>query len=559
MKKVSIIIFILSIGFQVLKAETINDSLSVFLNNIPKDEQVDTLRKMIVSNLWKNPNLAIKYVKRFKTLEAINDNPKNMVQYNFWMGLLYEMFGDYKTAIEYDFKALEKAKEADLKYLIAASLNNIGILFRMQIEYSEKALYYFHQCLSINKEIGDDRRVFGAYTNLAYTFDQLNQIDSASHYFRLAYKLGEKMDDKRIIALSLANQSMIFLKVGDTASFKKLILKSIEINRKSNYIMNLGANYYTLTRIFIDQGITDSALYYTTKLDKLAIEHDLNNYKVLTLKHFARINQLNGNYKEAYNYIDRYHTINDSINGRETDEKIGRMQTLYEVKLKDKEIVNLKMSEHLWKQKAILFLVLILALIIIAAMIIFVITNKRKKDKVVSMQKQVINEKEKKLIQLELEKSKIKEEELKTKIKTQTRQLTTHALNMLQKNQLMQEMSPLIKEISKESSNEQRKQLKSILSLIRRNLHLDKDWDLFKLYFEQLNANFYDKLLAINKSLTSNDLKLCALSKLNLNIKETAAILNIEPDSVKRARYRLRKKLGINNPEIKLSSYLNRL
>jgi len=32
---------------------------------------------------------------------------------------------------------------------------------------------------------------------------------------------------------------------------------------------------------------------------------------------------------------------------------------------------------------------------------------------------------------------------------------------------------------------------------------------------------------------------------MNMNIKESAAVLNIEPDSVKTARYKLRKKLGL--------------
>lgn len=89
-------------------------------------------------------------------------------------------------------------------------------------------------------------------------------------------------------------------------------------------------------------------------------------------------------------------------------------------------------------------------------------------------------------------------------------------------------------------------------------MNSEKDWDLFKLYFENVNENFYTTLQNKSNELTSGDLKLAALIKLNLNIKEAAAVLNISPDSLRKARYRLRKKLGLYDRE-NLSDYLGRV
>jgi DNA-binding CsgD family transcriptional regulator len=85
----------------------------------------------------------------------------------------------------------------------------------------------------------------------------------------------------------------------------------------------------------------------------------------------------------------------------------------------------------------------------------------------------------------------------------------------------------------------------------------ENDWNLFKLYFEQVNKNFFTKLQEKHERLTINDLKLAALIKLNMNIKEAAAVLNIEPDSLKRARYRLRQKFGLRT-EQSLSEFLDK-
>jgi DNA-binding CsgD family transcriptional regulator len=46
-----------------------------------------------------------------------------------------------------------------------------------------------------------------------------------------------------------------------------------------------------------------------------------------------------------------------------------------------------------------------------------------------------------------------------------------------------------------------------------------------------------------------------AMMKMNLNTKEMASILNITPDSVKKARYRLRKKFELE-PEASVEDYL---
>jgi DNA-binding CsgD family transcriptional regulator len=48
---------------------------------------------------------------------------------------------------------------------------------------------------------------------------------------------------------------------------------------------------------------------------------------------------------------------------------------------------------------------------------------------------------------------------------------------------------------------------------------------------------------------SNNDLRLMSLLKMNLSSKEIANILNISVEGVKKARYRLRKKLNLNTEE----------
>ncbi|MCE7993633.1 MAG: helix-turn-helix transcriptional regulator [Roseivirga sp.] len=56
---------------------------------------------------------------------------------------------------------------------------------------------------------------------------------------------------------------------------------------------------------------------------------------------------------------------------------------------------------------------------------------------------------------------------------------------------------------------------------------------------------FQDRLKATYPHLTAYDLRLCTYLKSNLSTKEIAILLNITPDSVKKAKHRLRKKLHL--------------
>ncbi len=67
------------------------------------------------------------------------------------------------------------------------------------------------------------------------------------------------------------------------------------------------------------------------------------------------------------------------------------------------------------------------------------------------------------------------------------------------------------------------------------------------LELEHGNKSFQLLLQRIYPQLTPYDLRLCTYLKANLSTKEIAHILNITPDSVKKAKHRLRKKLAFSS------------
>jgi DNA-binding CsgD family transcriptional regulator len=153
------------------------------------------------------------------------------------------------------------------------------------------------------------------------------------------------------------------------------------------------------------------------------------------------------------------------------------------------------------------------------------------------------------MLQAELENRLMREKELQRALEIKNQELASYNMNLLQKNGMIEELRNNIENLKKTPSEQLPLQLKHIKRLLDNSLHIDKDWENFKLHFAQVHPSLFHNLKEGFPELSNNDLKLCALIKLNLNLKESAAILGIAPESVKSARYRLRKKFNLSHQD----------
>ncbi len=97
----------------------------------------------------------------------------------------------------------------------------------------------------------------------------------------------------------------------------------------------------------------------------------------------------------------------------------------------------------------------------------------------------------------------------------------------------------------------------SIFKLLENSLSSEMEWAEFKLKFKELNPNFLNQLLAKHPNLTKSEIRLLTLIKIGYSQKEIASILNIAPDSVKKAKNRVRKKMNLS--ETIINDYLETL
>lgn len=143
---------------------------------------------------------------------------------------------------------------------------------------------------------------------------------------------------------------------------------------------------------------------------------------------------------------------------------------------------------------------------------------------------------------------KLRNEQLQADLDSKSRELTSSAMNIVYKNELLQKIRDEI--YSFRDSNGKKlssDQLKRIEKVIDEGLNDERDWNIFETSFNETHENFFKKLKAQYPELVPNDLKLCAYLRMNMSSKEIASLLNITLRGVEIRRYRLRKKLNLDH------------
>jgi tetratricopeptide (TPR) repeat protein len=482
-------------------------------------------------------------------------NDSNLMGKAFYdLAYSYEIIGQNDLGIEACFQALKYLEKGDNIHLVGMTYNEIGLIYSASNNQEDmyKAIKHFNIFLKIQQDRGDTAEIAGALSNIGLIYLYLRNDDSAYYYSKLALDLRLKINQTRAIPISFGNVGLALYYLNKKDSALIYYKKAEDIYLKSGNIYGLNETYRNYITFYLKENNRKRVKEFVTKYFDNA--QKINSRIVYKTAHYNNYEyyKLIGNYHEALKNYEIYKSYSDSINGERTKDRIANVEAVYELDKKEQQIEFMKQKEAanqlekdvLIQQKRFYLSLLFGALGLILAIIIG-FGVKRKKDREILHQKHLVLEKEKALAQSELEQSKLKEQELNTQLEYKSKQLTSHALNMMKKNKFLQEVENDVTEISKKSGDETKQKLRMLNRSIKRMNKSDKDWDLFRNYFEEVNTGFYQRLGERFPGLSGNDYKLLALIKLNMNIKESASILNISPDSVKTARYRLRKKVNM--------------
>ena len=139
----------------------------------------------------------------------------------------------------------------------------------------------------------------------------------------------------------------------------------------------------------------------------------------------------------------------------------------------------------------------------------------------------------------------LQNDKLIIEVENKNNDLMSKAVQMAHKNELLIGIKGSLEDIKTATEAERLKSLRSLTRTIEGEIENKESWDQFLLYFDQVNRNFVSEIQAKHPDLTQSDLRMCALTRLNISNREIATLLNISIGGVEKSRYRLKKRLDL--------------
>jgi len=154
--------------------------------------------------------------------------------------------------------------------------------------------------------------------------------------------------------------------------------------------------------------------------------------------------------------------------------------------------------------------------------------------------------------QFELEKEieRLNNEKLKIKILVKDKELVNNSLQVVKKNKVLNGIIHKLKDIDSDNLDESAKtQFSKLNKSIIKEVNADKSWKDLEKHIKNVHFDFLKRLKEKHPTISPRELDLSTYLLMNMSTKEIAEIMNISNGGVELARYRLRKKLGLNKKE----------
>jgi PAS domain S-box-containing protein len=160
----------------------------------------------------------------------------------------------------------------------------------------------------------------------------------------------------------------------------------------------------------------------------------------------------------------------------------------------------------------------------------------------------------------EAEKARLMEMEIELigrELESNKKAVTAATLKLIQNTERDTKTIERLMDIEENTNPAGKQKINTLISDYKR-ISYNSNWDEFEILFEKVHSSFYEKLNTQFPTLTANERKICAFSKLNMSSKEIAQITFQSDEALKKARLRLRQKLEISR-ETNLVTFLQNI
>lgn len=459
-------------------------------------------------------------------------------------GQILLQFGLFQPATEAFYEAEHIFQTHELPLLLAQVNNALGQVY-YKIKTAEDALLRHERALNIYQKYQDAEGEAETKSFIGGMYEKMGSYPKALENQMEALKIFEELHLTNQLAFVRENIGSIYEDLEQYDSAYANFQKAFVLNKALGDSLGIVGNLNNLGDVLRKTREPEEGLLYSVKAadisGRLGFLYQQKSAVIDISKAYAEMRD----YENAYKFLEQSRQLSDLVYSEESARQLAIQEAQNSLSAKNQQINQL---EQMRDFDAIVkwLLLFLVALLCVLGWVIF---NRQKlkirSNKELLERHQELLEVKEQLIATEQQNMQLLKLKMETEEKAHSKALTAQTLHVIDKNQMMEEIQVRLKSILEEDPREQKKRIRNLIKQIDFNFSHDTDWDDFKHSFEKVHQDFFRNIQQGTGGLTPAEMKLASLMRLNLNSKEIASSLGISTDSLRIARYRLRKKLNL--------------
>lgn len=492
-------------------------------------------------------------------------DPEEKLSLSLELSQLYRNVNSDKS-LDYAQTALSHIrKDIDYRMVIRAYIN-YGIAKFYLDDYIE-AITKFNTALNLAHIHSDERHEIMALSSLGNVYSSINDNKTALKYYSDALSLSHRdSSNHEYLPTLYGNIGLIHLNDKNYSDAEEYLLEAARTSSRDNkYLINFYNNlaeiflikkdlencikYIRLAESLHDNGNINiseiahtelcKAEYYLTQKDTSNALVSLKNAKRLgeevksssILKEVTlRLYQISKEKKDtekALAYLEQYNEYNNKLINSEKVQEITNIRHQEQIKRQEENLKNANIQNKL-KIRLNIYFSIIIALVSVSSTVFALMKYKKARKARIRLENEL---------------------ELKNK------ELTSKIIFLIERNEIMNNIISELKSINNSTPANAKAKTMDLIRNLEKNID-NSLFNTFDTHFSHIHEKFYDNLKNIVPDISPAELRVCALLRMNLSSKEIAALINISPGSVDVMRTKIRKKLGLSDPKVNLTSYL---
>lgn len=290
---------------------------------------------------------------------------------------VYTRMGDYRNAVECLLKSVEIKKEHNLSrifniYIKLASLQ--------QLLETDKVDYYISLAQEELQKMDSirpaDKVVF--YNELSLIYKNREMYDSSIVYSRDVVRISKEINWYAGIAAGFSNLADVFYRKGDLDSSIVYHRNSLHLSEELSDCTGIAEENLYLARLYLENSQLDSVLVLANESLLKATACDLLKEQGEALKFIADFYREQHEFEQAFLYLQKYYTIQDSIASSEVKNNIAELEARYQSELQEQQIGLLTAENKIKSQRLQVSILVVVILTILILLILYAFIMRRR-------------------------------------------------------------------------------------------------------------------------------------------------------------------------------------